>query len=152
MHRYLVNTAILLGLIALSGLVYIRLAPDDLLALHVPPPLGAAPGQPVRTANSYLVEEQIPRPPAPVLAQLDATILATPRTRLIAGNAQQRMLTYVTRSRIFGFPDYTTVRVAAGDGGSSRVQIYARSRYGRSDRGVNKARVVGWLKALKALD
>src|SRR6056297_2473742 len=44
------------------------------------------------------------------LAALDAIIRDTPRTRVLAGSPDQGMITYVSRSRVFGFPDYTTVR------------------------------------------
>ena len=57
------------------------------------------------------------RPPA--LAAIDAAARATPRTRVLAGSVEAGMITYVTRSRLWAFPDYTTVAVApagaAGD-------------------------------------
>jgi uncharacterized protein (DUF1499 family) len=53
------------------------------------------------------------------------------------------MVTYVTRSRVMGFPDYTTVR-QAGD----MVEIYGRLRFGKSDLGVNAARIDRWLRRL----
>jgi len=52
------------------------------------------------------------------------------------------MITYVTRSRVFGFPDYTTVRQAG-----PQLEIYGRLRFGRSDLGVNAARIDGWLQS-----
>ena len=77
------------------------------------------------------------------LAVLDRIIRDTPRTQVLAGSVQQGMVTYVTRSRVFGFPDYTTVRQ---DG--EMLEIYARLRFGRSDLGVNADRVDGWLGRL----
>jgi len=77
------------------------------------------------------------------LAVLDRIIRDTPRTRVLAGSVEQGMVTYVTRSRVFGFPDYTTVRQ---DG--EMLEIYARLRFGRSDLGVNADRVDGWLGRL----
>jgi len=44
-----------------------------------------------------------------------------------------------------GFPDYTTITMADED-----LLIYARLRFGRSDFGVNGARVDRWIKALIA--
>ena len=55
------------------------------------------------------------------------------------------MITYVTRSRLIGFPDYTTVEAKDG-----MVTVFARLRFGRSDLGVNRRRVEGWIKALGA--
>ncbi len=56
------------------------------------------------------------------------------------------------RSRVFGFPDYLTVKAVAvdsnaGEGGAGLI-IWSRARYGRSDFGVNQARVEAWLAAL----
>lgn len=77
------------------------------------------------------------------LGRLDAVARNWPRTRVLAGSVEAGMVTYVTRSALWGFPDYTTVR-QAGD----RLEIYARLRFGRSDFGVNRARVEAWLEAL----
>ena len=79
------------------------------------------------------------------LAALDRIIRDTPRTRVLAGSVSDGMITYVTRSRVFGFPDYTTVR-QDGD----RLEIYGRLRFGKSDLGVNAARIDGWLRQLQA--
>jgi uncharacterized protein (DUF1499 family) len=49
-------------------------------------------------------------------------------------------ITYITRTKIIGFPDYTTVQ-QDGD----VLRIHGRLRFGRKDFGVNKARVDGWL-------
>ena len=75
------------------------------------------------------------------LARLDAIIRDTPRTEVLAGSVESGMVTYVTRSRVFGFPDYTTVRQAG-----PQLEIYGRLRFGKSDLGVNAARIDGWLK------
>ncbi|PIE14516.1 MAG: hypothetical protein CSA70_01835 [Rhodobacterales bacterium] len=77
------------------------------------------------------------------LARLDKVARATARTSVLAGSVEEGMITYVTRTVAWGFPDYTTVR-QTGD----RLEIYARLRFGRKDFGVNKARVEGWLAAL----
>lgn len=79
------------------------------------------------------------------LAALDAIIRDTPRTRVLTGSVDAGMITYVTRSRVFGFPDYTTVR-QDGD----MLEIYGRLRFGKSDLGVNAARIDGWLRRLQA--
>ncbi len=61
------------------------------------------------------------------------------------------MITYVQRSRVFGFPDCLTVKAVAiestGEAGAGLI-IWSRARYGRSDFGVNRARVEAWLAAL----
>ncbi|UYV38892.1 DUF1499 domain-containing protein [Rhodobacteraceae bacterium D3-12] len=77
------------------------------------------------------------------LARLDPVARGWPRTRVLAGSVEEGMITYVTRTALWGFPDYTTVRQAGG-----QMQIYARLRFGRKDFGVNRARVEAWLEAL----
>jgi hypothetical protein len=79
------------------------------------------------------------------LARLHDIAIATTRTRVLAGSVEEGMITYVTRSRLFGFPDYTTIHLS-----ENRIEIHARLRFGRSDLGVNAARVDAWLAALRA--
>ena len=74
------------------------------------------------------------------LSQLVAVIEKTPRTRHIAGGEKEGMLTYVTRTKVFGFPDFTTLWLS-----DTGLHIYARVRFGRIDFGVNRARVADWL-------
>ncbi|TDE35089.1 DUF1499 domain-containing protein [Antarcticimicrobium sediminis] len=128
----------LLGLVVVvvlvvAGLAFIRLAPSDPERWHRPLKVSAD-----KTFKSG-VTRRLPAGPE-ALARFDAIVRATPRTRVLAGSVGEGLITYVTRSRGMGFPDYTTVQ-QAGD----VLEIYARSRFGRSDLGVNKARVEGWL-------
>jgi len=67
----------------------------------------------------------------------------------VAGDLDSLMITYVQRSRVFGFPDYLTVRAVATAGGAGLI-IWSRARYGRGDFGVNRARVEAWLALLDA--
>lgn len=77
------------------------------------------------------------------LERLDRIIRAEPRTTVLAGAVADGMVTYITRSAVFGFPDYTTVRQ---DG--AELAIYGRLRMGYSDLGVNAARIDRWLALL----
>jgi uncharacterized protein (DUF1499 family) len=52
-------------------------------------------------------------------------------------------------SRWFGFTDDIVIRVAAADSGS-RIDLRSSSRQGRSDFGVNAARIRAYLSALRA--
>ena len=76
---------------------------------------------------------------------LHSIILASPRTELVAGSPDEGRVTYVTRSKWMGFPDYTTLQLV-----ENKVELWARLRFGQADMGVNKARVEGWLAALEA--
>jgi uncharacterized protein (DUF1499 family) len=81
------------------------------------------------------------------LAAVDRVAMAEPRTVRLAGSPDEGRITYVSRSRVFGFPDYTTVSAIADEGGT-RLVIHARLRFGQSDMGANAARVGRWLAAL----
>ncbi len=120
------------------ALGYIRLAPSDPARWHRPPEASAD-----KSFKSG-VKRRVTAG-ADGLARLDAIIRNSPRTRVLAGSVAEGMVTYVTRTKVMGFPDYTTVQQVGDD-----LELYARLRFGRSDLGVNKARVEGWLTALEA--
>jgi len=119
-------------------LAYVRFAPSDPIAWHVAPSVTA-------DADMKRGAKRLVAAGPDALARLDAIAQATPRTSVLAGSVAEGMITYVTRSKAIGFPDYTTVQQ---DGDT--LKIYARLRFGRSDLGVNKARIDGWIGALQA--
>ena len=86
--------------------------------------------------------------PEEVAARLDAVARADGATP-IAGDPGEGFVTYVARSRVFGFPDAISVRLHA-EGEATRVDILSRSAMGESDLGVNEARVRRWLAAAEA--
>ena len=127
--RIVIAAAVLLAL-------YVRFAPSDAGRFHVS---GAV-------QSDADLEGGVKRIlPGVTLAELDQIAQQTPRTKVLAGSVDDGRITYVTRSRLFGFPDYTTVEAKDG-----MVTVYARLRFGRSDLGVNRRRVEGWIKALGA--
>ena len=138
-----------LGILALLGLAaWVRLAPSDPAVWHVDPETVTDRG----ARNSYLLAAggdaaplEVPLPPDQVAVRLEAIALSTPRTTRLAG--QGDFVTYITRSAAFGFPDYTSLRILPTATGS-QVLIFARSRFGDSDLGVNRARVESWLARL----
>jgi hypothetical protein len=73
-----------------------------------------------------------------------------PRTRLIAGSLEEGRMTWVTRSRIFGFPDFTTAQIVR-KGGEDMVCLAARQGYGAADFGVNPHRLGAWLMTAQGL-
>lgn len=136
--------AVLAGLAA-----YIRLAPTDLASVHTPPQLyawdhGGAWNEILPlTGGASLRLSPDKGAPADLLARLDAIAMATPRTKRLAGSVDQGMVTWETRSALWGFPDYTTAQ-ARPDG----LYIHARLRFGKSDMGVNAARLQDWQSKL----
>jgi hypothetical protein len=67
----------------------------------------------------------------------------------IAGEPGEGFVTYVVRSRIFGYPDAISIRLHE-EGDVTRVDIFSRSAIGESDFGVNEARVRRWIAAASA--
>ena len=137
--------AIVFAVIALLGLLaFIRLAPSDPAVWHVDPLTLVAPSRP----NHWLLS-------APPLAltmtaqeaatKISAIAKATPRTALLAG--QGLHTTWITRSAVMGYPDYTSVMITPASSGST-IAVFARARFGHSDLGVNRARVESWLNQL----
>ena len=130
---------LIFGLIVLgvfAGAAYVRLAPTDTARWHRIPE--AITDRDLRNGVMRVIAAQ-----DHTLERLDAIIRDTPRTQVLAGKTSEGMITYVTRSAVFGFPDYTTVR-RVGD----QIEIYGRLRFGKSDLGVNAARINGWLMRL----
>lgn len=125
--------------LAIGAAAWVRLAPTDPPRWHQRPdaPLGDT------SAPGAFIAVRAVADPAATLAEADRVIRATPRTHAIAGGVAEGMVTYQTRSALWGFPDYTTVW-AGGD----RIGFHGRLRYGGSDMGVNERRIRGWLDRL----
>jgi len=70
-----------------------------------------------------------------------------PRVEVIASGAGSQDI-YIQRSRVLGFPDVIVVSFIDLPDGRSTLAVYSRSVLGRSDFGVNKARIHGWRKRL----
>ncbi|MDT8328001.1 MAG: DUF1499 domain-containing protein [Roseovarius sp.] len=127
----------LIVLVVIAGAGYVRLAPTDAARWHQMPK--AVTDQDLNNGAMRVIAAD-----DTTLERLDTIIRATPRTQALAGAPGEGLITYVTRSAVFGFPDYTTLR-RAGD----QVEIYGRLRFGKSDLGVNAARIDGWLMRLR---
>ncbi|WP_375281975.1 DUF1499 domain-containing protein [Pseudooctadecabacter sp.] len=143
---------ILVGLLAaaLALMAYVRLAPVNAAVWHDTGLPMMEPGQ-YPAEGSFIEQRRLDGGGGDVLARLDAIIRETPRTQRVAGSVETGKITYVTRSRVMGFPDYTIVTLMQSpDGTASTLQVYGRLRFGKADLGVNRARILGWLAALDA--
>lgn len=130
---------LLLIVVAAVGVAaYIRLAPSDPETWHVQPAVS-------RDSDQDGGVRRLFEGDAETLERLHNIIMDTDRTEILAGSPAQGMITYVTRSKVMGFPDYTTVWFDRG-----QIKIHGRLRFGRSDFGVNRDRVDSWLSILKA--
>lgn len=126
------------GLLVLGvgTLAYVRLAPSDVDRWHQPV---------VATQDKDLDGGAIRVVPgdAGTLARLKDIALDTPRTSILAGSVEEGRITFVSRSRVMGFPDYITADLAEG-----QLRLFSRLRFGRSDFGVNRDRLENWLSQL----
>lgn len=118
-------------------LAYIRLAPSDPARWHVSV-------SDTQDANGEGWARRVIKAQDGMLSKLNQMMLKLPRTKLLAGSVDEGRLTYVTRSKLIGFPDYTTIEEVEGD-----IRLYARLRFGRSDFGVNGKRLDGVLAQIK---
>ena len=132
-----------LALLVAGGAGYVRFAPSDPARWHVPPAGAEGPRGEVLTVKGGATLLLTSADPAMELAALDAIALATPRTTRLAGRAAEGRITWISRSRFWGFPDYTTAQITP-DG----LAIYARQRFGSNDWGINAARLRDWLAQL----
>jgi len=160
MLRRLRRLGWLVAVIALAlfgAAILVRMAPSDPERWHVDPL--TAPG--TGTPNSFrlvpagmgsepadAVAPVYPVTAAQLAAAFDQMAMAEPRTRRLAGSPAEGQVTYVQRSRLFGFPDYVSVRFFDLPEGGSSLAIFSRARFGSGDLGVNRARVEKWLAAL----
>ena len=126
----MIGWILLLVALALIGVaLYIRLAPSDPQVWHRPITSTA-------DADGEGSALRVIPGDAATLTRIDAAARALPRTQVLAGSLEEGRVTYITRSKGMGFPDYTTVDLAEG-----QIRMYARLRFGKSDMGVNRARL-----------
>ena len=81
--------------------------------------------------------------PESALARLAEIAAAAPRTRLLAGSLAEGRITWISRSKLWGFPDYITAEVAP-----QGLRLWSRQRYGVQDMGVNQQRLADWMSRL----
>jgi uncharacterized protein (DUF1499 family) len=72
-------------------------------------------------------------------------IASEPRVSVAEANEATLTDRYVQRSERLGFPDTIVVRFLDRMEGRSTLALYSRSRLGKGDFGVNRARIVRWL-------
>lgn len=158
MLRFLGWVLLAFVLLVAGAMLYVRLAPLDAATWHVDPVSAPTP----ETPNSFRVlapgatpapEEMVSPvyavPPAELMQAFDRMALAQPRTERLAGTPDgQGFVTYVQRTPLVAYPDYVSVRAVPVGEGQSALVILSRSRFGKSDLGVNRARITQWIAAL----
>ncbi|BAN03997.1 DUF1499 domain-containing protein [Ilumatobacter coccineus] len=157
----LLVVAIVLAVIVVvivGAMIGVRRADDVVAEWHADPLTAAKPSTP----NSYRVaplsapagaDVEAPVFSVPVgdlAAAFDAVALGDGRVEVLAGSAADGHVTYVQRSALFAFPDYVSVRFLDAEHGGSTLAVFSRSRFGQSDLGVNKKRVLRWLEGVSS--
>jgi len=159
MRRILGSIVLLLLLLVAGLMLYVRFAPLDAATWHVDPVTAATP----ETPNSFrvlapgstpgpaeMVSPVYAVPPAELMQRFDRMALAQPRTRRLAGVPDGAgYVTYVQRTPLVAYPDYVSVRAVPAGEGQSALVILSRSRFGKSDLGVNRGRIAQWTAALE---
>ena len=115
--------------LVVGALAYVRLAPVNEDRVHVP-----ISAREDKDGKGHCLRVTIAFPG--LLKRIDEEMRALPRTTVIAGSLSEQRITYMTRSKVIGFPDFTTVQEV-----DDQIRLYARLRFGRSDIWVNKARL-----------
>ena len=91
--------------------------------------------------------------PVPAVALRQAfskAIAGEPRVTIVAADEAALTDRYIQRTALMGFPDTIVVQYFDRPGGQSTLALSSRSRFGKGDMGVNRARVARWLALLAA--
>jgi len=131
-------TLIAIVIVVIAIAAWVRLAPLPVDTYHRIPATQRAEGD-WPEAGGFEAVRQVAEPAAR-MAELDRMILSTARTRRLEGSVEEGLITYVTRSAVWGFPDITNLWIE-GD----RLHLRGHLVFGRSDLGVNRARIDHWL-------
>ena len=129
---YVIGITVVLVIVLLA---FVRLAPSDAARWHMPVTATTSADRTGGAIRVLSVDEG-------ALSRVDTAARALPRTRVLTGSVEEGRITYITRSRWIGFPDYTTVEYSDG-----LLRMHARLRFGRSDLGVTANRLQGLLAA-----
>jgi uncharacterized protein (DUF1499 family) len=85
---------------------------------------------------------------AELAAKIKALPALEPRTTMVGENDASFQYALVQRSALFNFPDTINIAIQPLDASHAAIAIYSRSRYGKSDLGVNMQRLQRWLALL----
>lgn len=142
-----------LVVVILAMLAYVRYAPSDARAWHVDPLTAKKPKLP----NAFLFRGAGGKHPAPeyempagaLAVKFDDLAMLKPSVTRLDGDPADLFVTYIARTKYVGFPDYISIKFIELDADRSTIAVFSRSRFGYSDRGVNRRRVLAWLAELE---
>lgn len=131
---------------AVFVLVVARLIPIDTEPFHEDP---AEPDH--QRSEVRMIGRDAPRFPADADTVLETLIDIARQdwgVRIVQGSVDEGMITFVARSRVFGFRDFITFK-ATDEAGGSKLAVFARPRFNVYDWGVNARRLDRWLGELE---
>lgn len=138
------TVVIIFAVLVIVAAVWVRVAPFEARRWHIDPVEA-----PERRTGGHKAQMTVPgASPDEALSRVVAVAQAWPRTRVLFGSLDERRLSFVSRSRVWGFPDVTTVSARETETGTE-LTFYARLRFGGDDLGVNRARVKSWMAQLQ---
>lgn len=108
---------------------------------------GAAVAKQQRAGYPDLAPLTLPQAP-PVVFEQALRLVQERGWTVVGSDAAEGRIEAVATSRLFGFADEVTIRIAP-EGSGSRVDMRSRSRLGQIDRGTNARRIRGWLAELR---
>lgn len=137
--------------LVVGAAVWVRFAPSDPSTWHVDPEIVVKTSRP----NQFLMRDGadsdsliFDETPEHLAKRFHKFAMAKPGVSKLAGEPQGLWNTYIQRSKLMAYPDYISVKISETDTGKARLVVYSRARFGRSDLGVNKARIINWTTAL----
>lgn len=96
-----------------------------------------------------LVTRRYPLPAARLFTAITAVAATEPRTEPLTAHADRLEASFVSRSRVFRFPDVVLLRVTPQGEAASDLTLHSSSVYGEYDFGVNRRRLEHWLARLE---
>ncbi len=118
---------------AIVGVIYVRTAGHDPERWHVDP----AKVVDVQERNEFLGSQVFSEPPEVITVRLTGALGGD----VLVGDFSDGFVTVVVRTALVGYPDYISARID-GTSEGTMVRLYSRSRFGHSDLGANKTRVI----------
>ncbi len=118
---------------AIAGVIYVRTAGHDPERWHVDPTSALE----VQERNQFRGSKVFYDLPDVIATRLAEALGGD----VLAGDFSDGFVTVVARTPFVGYPDYISARID-GTGEGTFVTLYSRSRFGHSDLGANKARVI----------
>jgi uncharacterized protein (DUF1499 family) len=155
--------AVTLVLLAVVG-AFIIIGPERIWNLFGPPDLGAISFETLKrrstpndalacptdlcSAKSDIIPPLFSVSASELQCAFGNVIASEERVTKVEAADRDRTERYIQRSRLMGFPDTIVVQFFERPGGRSTLALYSRSQMGKSDFGVNRARIARWLEKL----